>query len=158
MFLFSTLRWCLGTTGVIREYSSSVHSTGVSVELSPVYHRECLLLVALDGRNLNRLVSWKVRSRVTQRCPRRDCIGTTGQADTTVGLLLACGHEMLCSTKVELFRANGRQGKDTVHLVGNRTSWWDDRVGTTVTSGPGCCRCPRLIKKGATIALILIEN
>ena len=40
MFLFSSFRWCLGTTGVIREYSSSVHSTGFSVEPSQVYHRE----------------------------------------------------------------------------------------------------------------------
>src|SRR4051812_32235395 len=29
---------------------------------------------------------------------------------------------ILCCTKVELFGANARQGKETVHLVGNRTS------------------------------------
>ena len=34
--------------------------------------------------------------------------------------------------KVELFGANVRQGKETVHLVGNRKSWWDDRAGTNV--------------------------
>ena len=49
-----------------------------------------------------------------------DCIGTAGQADTTVGLVLARGCEMPCSTKVELFGANARQGKEMVHLVGNR--------------------------------------
>src|SRR3954464_12583136 len=69
---------------------------------------------------MNRLVSLKVRSRVTQRCPRRDCIGTAGQTNTIVGLVLARGREMPCSTKVELFGANTRQGKETVHLAGNR--------------------------------------
>src|SRR3954468_22947901 len=39
------------------------------------------------------------------------------------------GREIPCCTKVELFGANARQGKETVHLVGNRTSWWDDRAG-----------------------------
>ena len=101
-------------------------------------------MVALVGRNLNRLASLKVRSQVTQRCPRKDCIGTTGQTDTIVGLVLARGCEMPCSTKVALFGANARQGKEIVHLVGNnRTSWWDDREGTDVTGGPGCCRRPR---------------
>jgi hypothetical protein len=57
---------------------------------------------------------------VTHRCPRRDCIGTAGQTDTIVGLVLARGREMPCSTKVELFGAHARQGKETVHLVGNR--------------------------------------
>src|SRR3954470_9235780 len=28
-----------------------------------------------------------------------------------------------------LQRANPRQGKETVHLVGNRMNWWDDRAG-----------------------------
>ena len=40
---------------------------------------------------------------MTQRCPRRDCIGTAGQADTTVGLVLARGREMPFSMKVKLF-------------------------------------------------------
>ena len=67
---------------------------------------------------------------MTHRCPRRDCIGTTEQANTTMGLVLARGREMPYSMKVELFRANTRQGKEIVHLVGNnRTSWWDDRAG-----------------------------
>src|SRR4051812_47756137 len=101
-------------------------------------------MVALVGRNLNRLASLKVRSRVTHRCPRRDCIGTVGLTDTIVGLVLARGREIPCSTKVELFGAHARQGKETVHLVGNRTSWLDDRAGTDVTGGPDCCRCPRL--------------
>ena len=57
---------------------------------------------------------------MTPRCPRRDCIGTAGQTDTIVGLVLARGREMPCSMKVELFGANARQGKETVHLVGNR--------------------------------------
>ena len=77
---------------------------------------------------------------MTQRCPRRDCIGTAGQTDTIVGLVLARGREMPCSTKVELFGANTRQGQETVHLVGNRMSWWDDRAGTDVTGGTDCCR------------------
>ena len=37
-----------------------------------------------------------------------------------MGLVLARGREMPYSTKVELFGANTRQGKETVHLVGNR--------------------------------------
>src|SRR3954471_21607059 len=37
---------------------------------------------------------------------------------------------MPCSTKFELYGINARQGKDTVHLVGNRMSWWDDRAGS----------------------------
>ena len=57
--------------------------------------------------------------------------------------------------KVELFGANARQGKETVYLVGNRKSWWDDREGTDITGGPGCCRCPRLPRKGATIMVAL---
>src|SRR4051812_14418500 len=77
-------------------------------------------MVALVCRDLNRLAFLKVRSRVTQRCPRRDCIGTVGQTDTIVGLVLARGREMPYSTKVKLFGANSRQGKETVHLVGNR--------------------------------------
>ena len=77
---------------------------------------------------------------MNQRCPRRDCIGTAGQTDTIVGLVLARGREMPCSTKVELFGANARQGKETVYLVGKRTSWWDERAGTDVTGGPDCCR------------------
>ena len=36
------------------------------------------------------------------------------------GSVLARGREMPCSTKVELFGAHARQGKETVHLVGNR--------------------------------------
>ena len=39
-------------------------------------------------------------------------------------------------TKVELFVSAARQGKETVHLDGNRMSWWDDRAGTDVTGGP----------------------
>ena len=77
-------------------------------------------MVALVGRNLNRLAFLKVRSRVTQRCPRRDCIGTAGQTDTIVGLVLARGREMPCSMKAGLYGAHARQGKETVHLVGNR--------------------------------------
>src|SRR4051812_34774826 len=65
-------------------------------------------MVSLVGRNLNRLVSSKVRSRVTQRCPRKDCIGTAGQADTTVGLVLTRGREIPCSTKVELYQEQTR--------------------------------------------------
>ena len=56
-------------------------------------------------------------------------------------------------TKVVLFESDERKGKETVHLVGNRKSWWDDRVGTDVTGGPDCCRCPRLTRKGATITV-----
>ena len=41
---------------------------------------------------------------MTQWCPRRDCIGTAGQADTTVGLVLARGWEIPYSTKVELYQ------------------------------------------------------
>src|SRR3954471_4286745 len=63
------------------------------------------------------------------------------------------GRKISCCTKVDLFGANARQGKETVHLVGNRMSWWDDRAGTDVTGGPGCCRCPRLTEKGATITV-----
>src|ERR1041385_4688625 len=68
------------------------------------------------------------------------------------------GRRISCCAKVELFGANARQGKETVHLVGNRTSWWDDRAGTDVTGGPGYCRCPRLTKKGATITVVPTVN
>ena len=37
-----------------------------------------------------------------------------------MGLVLARGREMPCSTKVELLGENARKGKETVHLVGNR--------------------------------------
>ena len=50
-----------------------------------------------------------------------------------MGLVLARGREMPYSTKVELFGANARQGKETIHLIGNSKSWWDDRAGTDVT-------------------------
>src|SRR4051812_1092192 len=65
-------------------------------------------MVSLDGRDLIQLVSLKVRSQVTQRCPRRDCIGTAGQADTIMGLVLARGREIPCSTKVELYQEHTR--------------------------------------------------
>src|SRR3954465_14331456 len=39
------------------------------------------------------------------------------------------GRRIPCCTKVELSGANARQGKETVHLVGNCMSWWDDREG-----------------------------
>src|SRR3954466_11695398 len=132
---------------MIRGYSSLVRSAVISApqgryEDNPLQfiplvslsnHLKCTIesdssWIALEGRNLNRPVSLKVRSRVTQWCPRRDRIGTAGQANTTVGLVLARGREIPCSTKVELFVENARQGKETVHLVGNRTSWWDDRA------------------------------
>src|SRR3954465_15773653 len=64
------------------------------------------------------------------------------------------GRRIPCCTKVELFGAHARQGKETVHLVGNRESWWDDREGTDVTGGPDCCRRPRLIQLGATITVV----
>src|SRR3954469_14254828 len=94
--------------------------------------------------DLNRLAFLKVRSRVTHRCLRRDCIGTTGQTDTIVGLVLARGREMPCSTKVELFGANARQGKEMVHLVGNRSDlvgrqgrhrryWWSWLLSSTAS-------------------------
>ena len=44
-----------------------------------------------------------------------------GLTDTIVGLVLARGREMPCNMKVKLFGANARQGKETVHLVGNRS-------------------------------------
>src|SRR4051812_42933390 len=69
-----------------------------------------------------------------------------------------CGRRISCCTKVELFGANTRQGKETVHLVVNRTSCWDDRAGTDITGGPGCCRCPRLTEKGSTIMVVPIDN
>ena len=47
-----------------------------------------------------------------------------------MGLVLTRGREIPFSTKVELLGANARQGKETVHLVGNHTSWWDDRAPT----------------------------
>src|SRR3954466_6773899 len=43
------------------------------------------------------------------------------------------GRRIPCCMKVELFGANTRQGKETVHLVGNRKNWWDDRAGNVVT-------------------------
>ena len=61
--------------------------------------------------------------------PAQGLYRTAGQTDTIVGLVLARGREMPCSMKVELFGANARQGKETVHLVGNLTCWWDDRAG-----------------------------
>ena len=66
---------------------------------------------------------------MTQRCPRGDCIGMAGRTDTIAGLVFARVREIPCCTKVELFGANTRQGKETFHLVGSRTSWWDDRAG-----------------------------
>src|SRR3954470_23345777 len=83
-------------------------------------------------------------SRVTQRCLRRNCIGTAGQTDTIVGLVLARGREMPCSMKVELSGANARQGKETVHLVGNRSDlvgrqgthrryWWSRLLSLTAS-------------------------
>ena len=40
-------------------------------------------------------------------------------------------------TEVVIFVSDARQGKETVNPVGNRKSWWDDRVVTDVTGGPG---------------------
>src|SRR3954468_20531750 len=123
---------------MIRGYSSLVRSAGVSAPRSDAriilfnsfYWCLCQTISSVPSRvtppgctccrNLNQLAFLKVRSRVTPRCPRRDCIGTAGQTDTIVGLVLARGRDMPCSTKVELYGAHARQGKETVHLVGNR--------------------------------------
>src|ERR1044072_2655956 len=60
------------------------------------------------------------------------------------GLELVRGRTISCCTKVELFGANVRQGKETVHLVGNCTSlvrrqgrhrcyWWSWLLSSTAT-------------------------
>src|SRR3954469_11815090 len=113
---------------MIRGYSSLVRSAVVSAppgryEDNPF---QFFPLVTLSNHlkcTIESDSSWsflKVRSRVTPWCPRRDSIGTAGQTDTIVGLVLARGREMPCSTKVELYGAHARQGKETVYLVGNR--------------------------------------
>ena len=53
-----------------------------------------------------------------------------------MSLVFACGREIPCCTKVELFVSDARQGKETIHLFRNRKSWWDDKAGTDVTGGP----------------------
>src|ERR1044071_4185283 len=92
---------------MIRGYSSLVRSVGVPAppgryEDNPLQffplvtlsnHLKCTIesdssWLHFVGRNLNRLAFFRVRSRVTHRCPRRDYIGTAGQTDTTVGLSL----------------------------------------------------------------------
>src|SRR3954468_6383495 len=102
-------------------------------------------MVVLVGRDLNRLAFLKVRSRVTHRCPHKDCIGTTGQTDTTVGLSL------LVAVRCPVVRksSSSEQTRDKVRrrftLSVTTVTWWDDRAGTDVTGGPGCYRRPRLI-------------
>src|SRR3954467_7944595 len=97
-------------------------------------------MVVLVGRNLNRLAFLKVRSRVTHRCPRRDCIGTAGQTYTTVGLSLLvavrCPVVRKSSSPEQTRDKARRQFTSLVTAV----TWWDDRAGTDVTGGPDCCR------------------
>ena len=64
-----------------------------------------------------------------------------------MGLVLARGREIPCSTKVELFGANARQGKETVHLVGNRR----DLVGRQG-------RRPSALVMGVDLAVVIVRD
>src|SRR3954470_17843020 len=94
----------------------------------------------------NQLVSLKVRSQVTQRCPHRDCIGRQDRRIPSWAWSLLVGREMPCCTKVELFK---EQTRDKVRrrftlLVAARVGGTTGQAatGSGYGGGPGCCRCP----------------
>src|SRR3954464_1433798 len=86
-------------------------------------------MVVLVGRDLNRLAFLKVRSRVTHRCPRKDCIGTAGQTDTTVGLSLLVAVRCPVVRKSSSTEHTRDKVRRRFTLSVTAESWWDDRAG-----------------------------
>src|SRR3954462_945182 len=92
-------------------------------------------------------------SPVTHGTRERYCDGTTGRVRPTLLAYLDSARwprDLPKSRK----SSSSEQTRDKVRrqftLSVTAESWWDDREGTDVTGGPGCCRCPRLTRKGVT--------
>src|SRR3954468_8559806 len=96
----------------------------------------------------NQLVSLKVRSRVTQRCPRavyrRERQGGYDRRYWRAWPLLVSRESYQNHESRALPRVTRDKVRRRFTLSVTAESWWDDRVGTDVTGGPDCCRCPRL--------------
>ena len=89
----------------------------------------------------------KVRSRATQRCPREVLRRDDREGTTSVPVCLAPDRwprELPNHGSRAPPGAHARQGKETVHLVGNRSDLVGRRDRHRCTGGPGCCRCPRV--------------
>src|SRR3954469_585951 len=98
-------------------------------------------------RTPNQLVSLKVRSRATQRCPREVLRWDDREGTTSVPVCLAPDRwprELPTPESRPPPGAHARQGKETVHLVGTRSDLVGRRGRHRCTGGPGCCRCPRV--------------
>src|SRR3954471_1640851 len=94
----------------------------------------------------NQLVSLKVSSRATQRCPRvvlhRERQGGYHQRYWRAWPLLVSCESYQTTKSRALSRAHVRQGKEAVHLVGNRSDLVGRQGRHRCTGGPDCCRGP----------------
>src|SRR3954471_16788713 len=89
----------------------------------------------------------QVRSRATQRCPREVLRRDDREGTTSVPVCLSPDRwprELPNTESRAPPGAHARQGKETVHLVGNRSDLVGRRGRHRCIGGPGCCRCPRV--------------
>src|SRR3954463_15082769 len=152
---------------MIRGYSSLVRSAVVSAppgryEENPLQfiplvtqsnHLKCTIESDSSWLHLlvgtpNQLVSLRVRSRATQRCPRavyrRERQGGYDRHYWRAWPLLVSRESYQTTKSRALPRAHTRQGKETVHLVGNRRDLVGRQGKHHCTCGLGCCRCLRV--------------
>src|SRR3954469_10386505 len=90
-------------------------------------------------------VSLKVRVGRPNGARERYCDGTTGRVQPVYRCAwpLIVGRESYQNHESRAIpRAHARQGKETVHLVGNRALWRDDREGTDGMVVLAADRCP----------------
>src|SRR3954466_12621005 len=88
----------------------------------------------------NQLVSLKVSSRATQRCPRVVLRWDDREGTTSVPVCLAPDRWLRELPNHEIrapHRAHGTQGKGTVHLVGNRIALTGRQGRHQCTGGRG---------------------
>src|SRR3954466_3347733 len=89
----------------------------------------------------------QVRSRATQRCPREVLRRDDREGTTSVPGCLAPApwpRELPNHESRAPPGAHARQGKETVHLVGNRSDLVGRQGRHRCTGGPGCYRCPQV--------------
>src|SRR4051812_28510143 len=86
----------------------------------------------------------KVRSQATQRCPRailrQERQGGYDRCYWRAWPLLVSRETYQTTKSQALPRAHARQGKETVHLVGNRRDLVGRQGRHRCTGGPDCCR------------------
>src|SRR3954469_12903956 len=113
----------------------------------------------------NQLVSLKLRSRATQRCPRVVLRRDDREGTTSVPVCLAPDRwprELPNHEKVELYKEHTRDKvrRRFTLLVTARVRGTTGQAANSsgYGGGHGCCRCPRLTQIGATITVVPTEN